>query len=435
MKNRKVILILVLSTFLFLLFTSLNVFTSYIKMKKTVEESIANQSLEAAIGIASEIDIDTYQHFLDDPSKNVYYWKISNQLNDARKKIGALNVYTLKIDNPEVSRSMIVGVPNVLNYTYNIGEVCTVPEAQVKEAFKGNTYVTDVIEDPKFGNYLSVGAPIKDESGKVIGYLGIDIGDETLKVIKGKILDDNILLFVFNGVIILVVISSFLFLQRWYQKEVAKEVGVTEDTYQAEIKTLITSVSSLRHDFTNHIQVLHGLLQLGETERAQEYLESLSKEIRAIESLKLNINHPGLSILLQTKKLAAQNYNIDMNFFVYSDSFDEIKTTDLIKILSNLIDNAIDATIELPEGERKITIDITEDEMHYLFKIINTGLPISEKVPIFKQGYSTKGEENGKIRGQGLFIVKEIVNKYDGQISIYPSAELETTALVTIPLK
>ena len=76
----------------------------------------------------------------------------------------------------------------------------------------------------------------------------------------------------------------------------------------------------------------------------------MSKEVQAIESLKLNIDHPGLSILLQTKKLAAQNYHIDMDFTISNDAFDKIKTTDLIIILSNLIDNAIDATIELPES-------------------------------------------------------------------------------------
>lgn len=423
-----------LSTFLLLLFTSLNVFTSYTKMKKTIEESIANQSLEAAIAMASTIDIETYQQFLATEERDAYYWKIRDLLNESRKKIGALNVYTLKIDNPKVAKTMIAGLPYELSFSYTIGEPCTVPEAQVQEAFKGNTYVTGIIDDPQFGTYLSVGAPIKDDAGNVIGYLGIDIGAETLNGIIGKVLKNNILLFVFNGVIILVVIGSFVFLQSWYQKEMAKEVGVTEDTYQAEIKTLITSVSSLRHDFTNHIQVLHGLLQLGEAERAKEYLVSLSKEVQAIESFKLNINHPGLSILLQTKKLTAQNYNIDMNFSVSNDSFGNIKTTDLIKILSNLIDNAIDATIELPEEEREITIRITADEKHYVFMIRNSGPTIHENEQIFKQGYSTKKEQNGKIRGQGLFIVREIVNKYDGQISIYSSGENETTALVEIPI-
>ncbi|MGE7919314.1 sensor histidine kinase [Viridibacillus sp. NPDC093762] len=435
MKNRKIKLILLLSTVLLLVFTSLNILTSYVKMKRTVEESIANQSLEAAKSIASEIDIEEYQQFLNNPVRNDYYWYLRSYLNDAREKLGALYVYTLEIDNPKISKAMIVGLPKEIKKGFNIGEFCTVPEEQVKKAYEGSTYVTDVIEDPEYGGYLSVGVPIQDEMGKVIGYLGIDISTDKLDDIKVKVLANNIHLFVYNGVFILVVIGSFFLLQRWYQKEVAKEVGDTEDTYQAEIRTLITSISSLRHDFTNHIQVLHGLLQLGESDQAQQYLSSLSKEVQAIESLKLNIDHPGLSILLQTKKLAAQNYNIDMDFTISHDSFDKIKTTDLIKILSNLIDNAIDATVELPEAKRKITISCKAGDAQYVFKITNTGPKIIDNEHIYKQGYSTKKEEHGKIRGQGLFIVHEIVNKYSGKISIDSTNELETTAIVEIPLK
>ena len=435
MKNRKIKLILVLSAVLLLLFTSLNVFTSYVKMKKTVEESIANQSLAAAESIASAIDKETYQKFLNNPVKNEYYWELTNYLVDAREKLGALFVYTLKIDNPKVSTIMIGGLPKELDYSYSIGAVCTVPEKQVKRAFEGNTYVTNIIEDADYGSYLSVGVPIKDEAGKVMGYLGIDISVDTLNDIKGTVLKNNILLFVFNGAFILVVIGSFFLLQRWYQKEVAKEVGYTEDTYQAELKTLITSISSLRHDFTNHIQVLHGLLQLGESKQAQQYVSSLSKEVLAIESLKLNIDHPGLSILLETKKLAAQNYHIDMNFTVSHDAFDKIKTTDLIIILSNLIDNAIDATIALPEAKREIAINCKRDVTQYVFKIMNTGPKIIENEHILKQGYSTKKVEQGKIRGQGLFIVKEVVDRYNGKFSINSINELETIAIVEIPLK
>ena len=55
-------------------------------MKKTVEESIANQSLEAAGSIASSIDVEAYKQFLDNPVKNDYYWQLRNYLNDARVK-------------------------------------------------------------------------------------------------------------------------------------------------------------------------------------------------------------------------------------------------------------------------------------------------------------------------------------------------------------
>ncbi|MCY9547865.1 GHKL domain-containing protein [Lysinibacillus xylanilyticus] len=433
MKTRKIKLILLLSTILLISFTSLNIFTSYIKMKKTVEESIANQSLEAAKSIASSIDVEAYKQFLDDPEKNDYYWQLRHYLNDARVKLGALFVYTLDIENPKVSKAMIMGLPSEVQ-GFDIGMDCTVPETQVQKAYNGETFTTDVIRDSKYGSYLTVGAPIKDETGEVIAYIGIDISADTLNGIKGKVIKDNLFIFIFNGALILIVIGSVFFLQRWYQKEVTKEVGATEDTYQAEIQTLITSVSSLRHDFTNHIQVLHGFLQLDKPDQAKQYLYSLSKEVQAIKSLKLNIDNPGLSILLQTKKLTAQNHNIDMDFSVSDDAFNKIKTTDLIKILSNLIDNAIDAANELPEEQRKINICCKVDDAQYEFRVTNTGPNIVEEGQIFKQGFSTKKPENGKIRGQGLFIVNDIVNKYDGQISIDSSKHLETTAIVTIPI-
>ncbi|KOP80586.1 histidine kinase [Lysinibacillus sp. FJAT-14745] len=434
MKTRKIKLILLLSIILLVLFTSLNILTSYIKIKKTVEESIANQSLEAAISIASSIDVEAYKQFLDNPEKNDYYWQLRNYLNDARVKLGALFVYTLEVDNPKVSKAMIMGLPSEVE-GFDIGKKCTVPEMQVQKAYKGETYVTEVIPDPVHGAYLSVGAPVKDKAGEIIAYIGIDISADTLNGIKGKVIKDNLYIFIFNGVLILIVFGSVFFLQRWYQKEVAKEVGATEDTYQSEIKTLITSVSSLRHDFTNHIQVLHGFLQLDKPDQAKQYLYLLSKEVQAIKSLKLNIDNPGLSILLQTKKLTAQNHNIDMDFSISQDAFNKIKTTDLIKILSNLIDNAIDAANELPEEQRKITICCKADDKQYEFKVTNTGPNIVETGQIFKQGFSTKKPESGKIRGQGLFIVNEIVNKYEGQISIDSSKHLETTAIVTIPIK
>lgn len=439
MKNSRLKLILILSAALLLFFTSLNIYTSYKKIIGTVEESIANQTLQAAKSIASELDTEAYKRFLEEPTRNEDYWEIRNYLNDAREKLGALYIYTMNVDNPVVSTTWIVGSPpqaSLARDDFPIGEVCTVPEEQVNLAYyKKKTFVTDIIQDPKYGTYLTVGAPIKNEAGEVISYLGIDISVNTVNDIKGQVLKDNISLFIFNGVFILVVIASFLFMQRWYQREMQKEVGYTEDTYQAEIKTLIASVSSLRHDFTNHIQVVHGLLQIGEAEQAQKYLASLNKEVQSIEVIQLGIDHPGLLILLETKKLAAQNHNIDMDISVSAASFVDIKTTDLIKILSNLIDNAMDAAKELPEGKRKIEIQCEEDEERYIFKIINTGPAIKDGGRVFQKGFTTKKEEDGRIRGQGLFIVKEVVSKYEGEISIDPTGEFETTAIVKIPIK
>ncbi|WP_107840025.1 Spo0B domain-containing protein [Metasolibacillus meyeri] len=438
MKNRNIKIIMAISIILLLFFTTANVASSYMKVKKTVEESIINQSLTIGKSIANSIDMSIYKRFLRNPEKNNDYWTIRNYLSDAKNKTGALYIYTIKIDNPNVARAMVVGQPAMegQDNDFPIGEICLIPQKFVREAYYHNTsFVTDIVEDSKYGTYLTVGVPITDEDDIVVGYLGIDLSTSSLDNIKKDVIKNNLLLFIFNGVLIIITITSFFLIQRWYQKELAKEVDDTEDTYQTEIKALITSVSSLRHDFTNHIQVLHGFLQLGETEQAKQYAEALSKEVQTLESIKLDVDHPGLTILLQTKKLAAQNNQIDMSFTVSQSTFEHMKTIDLIKILSNLIDNAIDATTILPEEKRKITVNCTVDFKKYVFQIINTGPALSPNVPVFEQGYSTKQEEKGKVHGQGLFIVKSIVEKYGGQIALYSINELETVAYVEIPFK
>ncbi|KGR76131.1 ATP-binding protein [Ureibacillus sinduriensis] len=438
MKNNKIKLILLISVVLLVIF---NVFSLYVtdrNIETTVTEAIANQTLDTATAVSARIDIDSYKKFLSNPEKNEHYWKINNQLNDIREDINALFVYTLKIDNPNVSYVMINGLPEGQQNLIGIGSICTLPEEQVSHAFyKGSPYTSGIIDDPEHGKYLSVGTPILDENNNVIGFLGIDISTEKINGINEIVQENNVIIFLINSLFLLIVIISSYLIQSWYQREVAKEVENTEDTYQGEIQNLLSSVSSLRHDYSNHIQVIHGLLTIGETEKALQYMNSLSNEVQMIESINSTIEHPGLAILLKSKKLAAQNHQIAMETNVTHDTFQRIKTTDMIKILSNLIDNAIDATRELPEQSRRISIscDVNDEGTHYLFEVINTGPKIPSEIEIFKRGFSTKQAEDGKVRGQGLFIVKEVIKKYNGKISIHSTNDNVTTVTVVIPIK
>lgn len=435
MKNHKIRLILVISAVLLIVF---NVFSFYVtdqNIKTTVEEAVANQTLETAKAISLKFDTDTYKKFLSNPIKDEDYWKLNNQLNNIRAEIGALFVYTLKVDNPKVTHTMIAGLPIKEQEFFEVDTVCSLPEEQVRIAYEGESYTSDIINDPRYGKYLSVGTPIIDENNKIIGFLAIDISTDQINGINESVQENNMIIFLINSLFLLIVIVSFYCIQKWYQREVAKEVESTEDTYQGEIQTLLSSVSSLRHDFSNHIQVIHGLLTIGEPEKAKQYLSSLSNEVQLIESINSTIEHPGLAILLKSKKIVAQNHQIMMKTLVTQDSYQGIKTTDMIKILSNLIDNAIDATRELTDQPRSISILCDVKETHYVFEVTNTGPKVVSNEEIFKRGFSTKQAEDGKVRGQGLFIVREVVRKYNGEISIHSTNENVTTATVMLPIK
>lgn len=436
MKNKKLFFIFFLSIILLLFFTGLNMFMSYVNIKDSVRQSIANNSIKAAESIAESIDVESYKRFLENPTKNQEYWKIRDYLNDTREKTGALYVYTLEINNPKVSYAMIIGMPRE-DDIYPIGDPCTVPEEQVTLAYyNGENYYTDIINDPQYGRYLSVGAPIYDKSSeKIIGYIGIDLSTEMIDEISSKVLKNNLSTFIFSGLFVIILLISFVLILLWYRKGINEEVVDTVDTYHEQFQSLMSSIQSLRHDQINHIQVIHGLLKVGKYEKAFDYVSDLFKDAQSIRNIKVDVENPALSILFQTKKLAAQKENIHMQFSIANEKFDSIKTTDLIKVLSNLLDNAIEATLEMPEDERSVEILSRLEEDYYVFVVRNTGPVIDPKdqAIIFKSGYSTKPVQNGKVRGQGLFIVKETVLKYNGKVLI-TSRDNETRITVRFPI-
>ncbi|MCM3444703.1 sensor histidine kinase [Metabacillus halosaccharovorans] len=163
----------------------------------------------------------------------------------------------------------------------------------------------------------------------------------------------------------------------------------------------------------------------------------MREEAKVIYQLPSNAKNPALSVLSQTKSLKAQNHNIDIQFHISNSSFDSIQSIDLVKILSNLIDNAIDATSELPHAQRKIDVYCGDNNVEYVLHVTNTGpvIPAEEKEKIFIPGYSTKSKNaERKIRGQGLYIVKKIVGKYHGEIRV-ESIDGRTSFEVKLPLK
>lgn len=90
---------------------------------------------------------------------------------------------------------------------------------------------------------------------------------------------------------------------------------------------------------------------------------------------------------------------------------------DLVRILANLIDNAITASLRSDETEKTpkptVTVQVSENACQYLFEVRNNGagIPEENRERIFSAGFSTKKESG---HGMGLYIVKQLLQKYHG---------------------
>lgn len=186
-----------------------------------------------------------------------------------------------------------------------------------------------------------------------------------------------------------------------------------------------------RHDYRNHLTVLNGLILLDKKQQLKEYIGKLIEESHD-PGFQVDTGIKELDILLEAKNKEADNKGI--YFKCINDAIISnlcISPFALIKVLSNIIDNAIQALEDTERNDKIIVFSVTDDIVFYIISISNNGNKIPEDVAIkiFEQGYSTKAKEG---RGYGLYIVKKTLNRYNCIIDL-KSTEEATKFTIKIP--
>ena len=199
------------------------------------------------------------------------------------------------------------------------------------------------------------------------------------------------------------------------------------------LERLNATLRAQRHDYLNHFQVIYGLMELDEYEEAKKYLSPVFKDIMKV-SRAFRTSQPAVNALLQVKMEAAEREKIDFYPEIRSElSALPIEPWNLCKILANLIDNSIYILSETKKQEKKIVLEMSEDEAFYRFAVSNNGpaIPADMQSEIFRMGVSSKKEEG---HGMGLYIVRSIVKEAGGEIRLR-SDETRTSFEICLPKK
>ncbi|MFA9557650.1 sensor histidine kinase [Evansella sp. AB-rgal1] len=200
-------------------------------------------------------------------------------------------------------------------------------------------------------------------------------------------------------------------------REQKRKISLTENTHEEQFQALVTSVRSDRHDLNNHLTVVAGLIKLNKFPSAASYIDNIVGEVQ-ITNRALQISNPILSSMLYTKMGNYAKEQIPFELAIESETFAaKLSSTDFIRLLSNLLDNAHDATVELPKEKHKIVLAMTENDRGYQLTIKNTSIHTTFNEKFLEMGYSTKSQGNRK-RGYGLAIINQITQKYHGELKI-----------------
>ena len=155
-------LLLIVSSILILFF----LFSSaalYYNTNQTAVSTLKKTAEQDALRIAKTVDTETYTDFLNNPRTSEDYEQLRESLDQLRKQNGLLYVYTANVDQNQV-KLLIDGLP--VADAAKINDPATGAVASdMKEVLQGKTHATDVIDDPKYGQYISVYVPLKKYDG------------------------------------------------------------------------------------------------------------------------------------------------------------------------------------------------------------------------------------------------------------------------------
>ncbi|MBY0121748.1 sensor histidine kinase [Bacillus sp. S/N-304-OC-R1] len=183
------------------------------------------------------------------------------------------------------------------------------------------------------------------------------------------------------------------------------------------IKALVDALRSQNHEYMNKLHSIAGLIQLERTEEALNMIvDEISDEQTVIQFLKDYISDYSVLGLLLGKRSRAKELGISL--VIDKESFllegmNGISSGDLVTIIGNLLDNAMEACLK--QEERNVSLLLQGNATFLYIEVRDNGAGLPDNVErIFEYGYSTKQKEG---RGIGLALVKQIIDSNKGEIS------------------
>lgn len=210
---------------------------------------------------------------------------------------------------------------------------------------------------------------------------------------------------------------------------------------KTEIRKLAEELTGIRlyaealraqsHEFMNKMHVVLGLTHMKQYEELQKYISGMVSEHQyEIGGVMKRIKSPVFAGFLLGKLSYAREKNIKL--IISEDSYmpeidDESITHELITIVGNLIDNALEAVTNCEK--KRVEVKIQHGDI-LTITVQDTGKGIQEKEieQLFTKGYSTKGDN----RGYGLYLVKESIQRINGEIHMHSLVGKGTTITIEI---
>ncbi|MFE0326650.1 ATP-binding protein [Streptomyces sp. NPDC058960] len=201
------------------------------------------------------------------------------------------------------------------------------------------------------------------------------------------------------------------------------------------------ALRSQAHEAANRLHTVVSLIELGRAEEAVDFATAELELAQALtDQVVAAVNEPVLAALLLGKAAQANERGVELVVSEDSSIDDgllppSLPSRDLVTILGNLIDNAVDAA-QGSVGAR-VTVTAYTEGPELVLRVSDTGDGVdpAHAEAVFERGWSTKPATAPGGRGLGLALVRQTVRRHDGTLTVSegPGGGAEFEARVPLP--
>lgn len=195
----------------------------------------------------------------------------------------------------------------------------------------------------------------------------------------------------------------------------AQEAALLKQQMEIQTDSILALEKSYRaqrqatHDFRNQLQTINDLLSSKKSDSALAYIQKL-QGMQTTRIFTVNSHHPIIDAILNHKYQVAQEQDIDVQVQVNDLSNVQLETDILVVLLTNLLDNAIEACVRLPQN-RIIQCRILATDSIYL-SIRNTSNPVT-----ITDNHILSTKEPREDHGYGLSRIQYILNQLNAEFA------------------
>ncbi len=365
--SNKIILMLLMTIVALLIgFIVTTIYTA----KSAVNKTMGTQAVAMAGNIAKQLNVDDYIELSKSPSESKLYWELREELNGLREQNGVLYAYTFAVPQEDQKvRFLVDGMPK--DDQENAGSINSESSStyykDLEKVISTGSYYSAILHSD-FGDYLSGTVPLKDASGTIVAFAGVDIEATQVSGVTNAVLTSVLPALI---AIMLILTAILMYIVYRYVNRSLKPLSylgeAAESFAQGDIEEATKAVEQIQFKNKNEITIF-----------AQAFKESLIK----LKDTFQTIQHRTVALQEVVGKIDATSQQVEASNLKIADSIIEIaagseqhqqNNNEVVLTMNEMsigIQRLADSTSEIAESSTAMT-GLVESNVNHSHEVVS----------------------------------------------------------------